>query len=177
MQNFSKKSLRDVVVTISVVLSFIIGCATTRGPEWTLKGSGAFAKDEGKVFYGVGRASSDIKDKALRFETADNRARADLQRIFDTYTAYLMKDYQGQDGQLIERACKTFAAGHLSGVQIVDHHTDKDGTVHALAKLNLETFKKAMEMAKELSDAAREQIRKRSDAMFEQLEKEEQKQK
>ena len=160
------------------VLGLIIGCATTgKGPDWVTMGSGAYPKDEGKMFYGVGRASSDIKDKALRIETADNRARADLQRIFDTYTSYLMNDYQGQDGQLIERACKTFASGHLSGVQIVDHHTDKDGTVNALAKLDLATFKKSMEMAKDLSDAAREQIRKRSDAMFEQLEKEEQKQK
>jgi len=32
-------------------------------------------------------------------------------------------------------------------------------------------------LAKELSDSAREHIRKRADAMFEQLEKEEQKQK
>lgn len=171
MTNLSK------LVANVLFLTFVVGCATVqKGPDWTIKGGGAFKKDEGKIFYGVGRASSDIKDKALRIETADNRARADLQRIFDTYTAYLMKDYQGQDGQLIERACKTFAAGHLSGVEIVDHYTDSDGTVHALAKLNLETFKKAMELAKELSDAAREQIRKRSDAMFEQLEKEEQKQ-
>lgn len=160
----------------AVVTLFFVGCATVqKAPEWTIKGGGAFKKDEGKVFYGVGRASAEIKDKSLRIETADNRARADLQRVFDTYTAYLMKDYQGDDGQLIERACKTFSAGHLSGVEIVDHYIDKDGTVYALAKLNLETFKKAMELAKELSDAAREYIRKRADAMFEELEKEEQK--
>ncbi|MFH2070205.1 MAG: hypothetical protein ABIJ11_03175 [Elusimicrobiota bacterium] len=154
--------------------ALLFGCVTTgKGPEWTVKGGGAFTKDKGKVFYGVGRASSEIKDKSLRIEAADNRARADLQRVFDTYTAYLMKDYQGQDGQLIERACKTFAAGHLSGVEIVDHYTDKDGMMNALAKLDLETFRKAMELAKELSDVAREHLRKRSDALFEQLEKEE----
>lgn len=163
------KFLKIVVVLTIFIIS---GCATTK-PMWVDKGSGAFEKNEGKIFYGVGRASSEIKDHALRIETADNRARADLQKIFDTYTAYLMKDYQGQDGQLIERACKTFAAGHLSGVEIIDHYTDGNGTVHALAKLDLEVFKKAMELAKDLSDMSREHLRKRADTLFNELQKEE----
>jgi len=160
-----------------LLATLIVGCATTpKAPDWTIKGGAAFKKEEGKVFYGVGRATAEIKDKALRIESADNRARADLQRIFDTYTAYLMKDYQGDDGQLIERACKTFSAGHLSGAEIVDHYMDTDGTVYSLAKLNLETFKKAMELAKDLSVAAREHLRKRADELFDKLEKEEAKQ-
>ena len=164
----------SATVAMAAVTALIVGCASV-GPDWTSKGSGAFKKDDGKVFYGVGLASADIKDKALRRETADNRARADIQKVFDTYTSYLMKDYQGQDGQLIDRACKTFAAGHLSGVEIVDRYAEKDGTAYSLAKLNLETFQKAMDMAKDLSDAARAHIQKRSDTMFDNLEKEEQK--
>lgn len=170
MKNFSK-----LTITLSIIY-FLSSCArgpAVKAPEWVVKGAGAFKKAEGKIFYGVGRAGPEIKDQSLRIETADNRARADLQRIFDTYSATLMKDYAGNDGVMVERAIKTFSAGHLSGVQIVDHYFAPDGTVNSLAELNLETFKKAMELAKELSDAAKEYIRQKADALFEELEKEE----
>ncbi|MEW6096621.1 MAG: hypothetical protein AB1567_08860 [bacterium] len=157
---------------MAVVVVLFAGCATT--PDWVRKGAGAF-KEKDKVFYGQGMATAKIKDKALRQESADNRARADLQRVFDTYTAYLMKDYAGMDGQLIERACKTFSAGHISGAQIVDRWTERDGTIHSLIKLDLATFKEAMELAKELSDTAREHIQKKADAMFDELQREEEK--
>ncbi|UCG66847.1 MAG: hypothetical protein JSW12_07555, partial [Deltaproteobacteria bacterium] len=67
-----------VLATLGVL--FAIGCAKKEpappiaGPAWTYKGSGAFDVDKGKVFYGVGIASG-IKNKALLFSTADNRAR------------------------------------------------------------------------------------------------------
>lgn len=164
------------VVSCIFVVSLLAGCASiSRGPDWTVKGSGAYQSEAGKAFYGVGRASSEIKDKSLRIEAADNRARADIQRIFDTYTSYLMKDYQGQEGGSVERAMKTFSAGHISGIQIIDHYTDIDGMVCSLAKIDLETFKKNIALMKELSDSAREFIQKRADAMFEQLGKEEDK--
>lgn len=127
------------------------------------------------MFYGQGMATAQIKDKALRQETADNRARANLQSVFDTYTAYLMKEYAGMDGQLIERACKIFSAGHISGAQIIDRYIERDGTIHSLVKFDMERFKEAMELAKELSDTAREYIQKNADAMFDELQKEEEK--
>lgn len=165
------KSLSVAVVVLCGL--FFAGCASI--PKWTTKGAGAFGNTEGKVFYGIGRAGADITDKALRIETADNRARADLQRVFDTYSASLMKDYSGTDGELVERAVKTFSAGHISGAQIVDHYTDADGMEYALLKLDLESFKKAMELAKDLNAQAKEYIRQKSDALFEQLGKEEDK--
>lgn len=169
-------AVRPLVALLVLAVFVIVGCATVK-PMWVDKGSAAFEKGKEKVFYGVGTATTEIKDKALRIETADNRARASLQKIFDTYTAYLMKDYQGQDGVVVERAVKTFAAGNLSGVEITDHFTESDGTVYALAKLDLETFKKAMEMAKEVSATAKEYLQKKADTMFSELEKEEAKRK
>lgn len=161
-------------IAIALVVVLVIGCASTK-PLWVDKGNAAFEKGKSRIFYGVGRASSEVKDPALRTEAADNRARGDLQRIFDTYTSYLMKDYQGQDGQLIERACKTFSAGNISGAQIVDHYSDDSGTVYSLVKLDMDKFKDEVDLSKELNDAAKEYIRQRSDAMFEQLQKEEEK--
>ena len=151
------------------------GCATMGGaPDWTTKGAGAF-KSSDKMFYGVGRADASIKNESLRVETADNRARADLQRVFDTYSSSLMKDYSGTDGELVERAVKTFSAGHVSGAQIVDRYTDGKRTTFSLVKLDLENFKKAMELAQELNSQAKEYVRKKADALFSELSKEEEK--
>lgn len=165
-----KKYVGLVMVVAAVLFA---GCATT--PGWVQKGAGAFEKEKGRVFYAQGMATAEIKDKALRQEAADNRARADLMRVFETYSAYLMKDYAGMDGQSIERACKTFSKGHISGAQIVDRWIERDGTIHSLVKFDLATFKEVMELAKELNDTTREYIEKKADAMFDELQEEEEK--
>src|SRR3954454_16648411 len=62
-------------------------------PEWVVKGSRAFGGEAGRIFYGVGQVNG-IKNMALARTTADNRARAEIAKIFETYSASLMKDYQ-----------------------------------------------------------------------------------
>src|SRR5210317_2006372 len=99
-------------------------------PEWVMKGSGAFGGEAGRVFYGVGSVSG-IKNHALARTTADNRARAEIAKIFEVYSASLMKDYMASttagdmsassEEQHVEQAIKTFSAQTLSGVQVVDH--------------------------------------------------------
>jgi len=84
-----------VILTLGVFL--IAGCASAPegkiadGPEWVYKGSGAFDVDKGKVFYGVGVASG-INNKALLISTAQNRARAEVAKVMETYVAVLSKD-------------------------------------------------------------------------------------
>ena len=67
-----------------------------------------------------------------------------------------MKDYQASttagdpsvssEEQNVEQAIKTFSAATLSGVQVVDHwYHPNDGSVFALAKLDLEGFKENLE--------------------------------
>ena len=159
------------------VLVFSAACATTGkvtgGPDWTMKGSGAFSGGGEKVFYGVGLAGPGIKDESLRREASDNRARADLQKVFDTYVGSLMKDYSGTEGELVDRVVKTYQHGSLSGVQIMDRYQRADGTLYSLAKVDLDQFKKFIELQKELNTEAREFLKKKSDAMFEELAKEE----
>ncbi|MFC1678744.1 hypothetical protein ACFL2T_00795, partial [Elusimicrobiota bacterium] len=104
-----------------------------------IKGSSAQPSSD-KVFYGVGQADKSIRSKSLRREVADNRARADLRKFFDTYSGYLMKEYEGPDGQMVERAIKTFSSGHISGIRIVERYERRDST-HSLAKLDIEEFR------------------------------------
>jgi hypothetical protein len=182
------------VVAVAMV-SALMGCGDKKKednhqlegikyPEWVMKGSGAFGGEQGRVFYGVGSVSG-IKNHALARTTADNRARAEIAKIFETYSASLMKDYMASttagdmkassEEQHVEQAIKTFSAVTLSGVQVVDHWIHPDGTVYALAQLDLQTFKDNMDKAKELSASVRDYVRKNAEKAHMDLEKEEEK--
>jgi hypothetical protein len=153
----------------------------SQGPEWVTKGSGAFGAEGQKVFYGVGVASN-IKNVALLQTTADNRARAEITKIFETYSASLMKDYMASvsDGdkvseeQNVESAIKTFSAQTLSGVQIVDRWKDREtGAMYSLARLDLNAFADSIGKMKELSAKAKDYIRQNAERVHADLEKEE----
>lgn len=164
------------IMLLTVAICFTAACATTSkvtgGPDWTMRGSGAFSGG-GKAFYGVGLAGPTLKDESLRRETADNRARADLQKIFETYSSGIMKDYNGSDGQLVERVIKTYQNGTRAGVQVVDRYQRRDGTAYSLVKLDLDQFKKYLETENGIDSETRDYLRKKSDAMFEELAKDE----
>ena len=61
-------------------------------PAWVNTGSGYVVKDGKRVFIGVGVATN-IKNKALKKDMASNRARAEISKQFETFTAMVMKDY------------------------------------------------------------------------------------
>ncbi|HEY5600338.1 MAG TPA: LPP20 family lipoprotein, partial [Candidatus Manganitrophaceae bacterium] len=138
-----------------------------------------------KVFYGVG-AITGVKNKPMAKTAADNRARAEISKIFETYSASLMRDYAASttagdfsktsEEQNIEQTVKTFSASTLSGVVIIDHWTDpSDGTLYALARLDLDKFKETLDRAKELNASVRDYVRKNAEKAFDILEKEEEK--
>ena len=90
-------------------------------PEWVTRGSGAFGGEK-RVIYAVG-AKSGIKNPALQRSAAGNQARAEMQKIFETYTASLMKDYAASttagdfsassEEQHVEQAVKTLSLIHI----------------------------------------------------------------
>ena len=181
------------VIVAGVLSSSVLACggdktvaaaeATVAAPEWVTKGSGAFGAEGKRIFYGVGLASN-IKNRALLQSTSDNRARAEIAKIFETYSAQLMKDYMASttagDGsasseeQHVEQATKTFSAATLSGVQIVDHWQDpKDGSMFALARLDLAAFTENLGKMKELNAKVRDYVRQNAERVHADLEKEE----
>ena len=150
-------------------------------PKWVKQGSSF----NDKAFYGVGSVNG-VKNEPLAWEAAQNRARAEVARNFETYTAYLMRDYaasttagdftKNTEEQNIERAIKTFSAVTLSGVRQEERYKDeKTGTYYVLAKLNLSDVNEQLAQAKELNGQVRDFVRKNADRLFERLEKEEDK--
>jgi len=152
------------------------------GPDWVNRGSGAYGGEKGTVFYGVGIASG-IRNASLRRSTADSRARSEIAKTLDTYVAVLNKDYQASttagdmsastEEQHVQQALKTYSQTELSGVLIIDHWVDTDGTEFALAQLDMETFKANLDKMKELNARVREVVRANADKAFDELSAEE----
>ena len=154
-------------------------------PTWVKKGSGAYNEKDTKAFFGVG-AVTGVKNEPLAWDTAENRARAEIAKTFETYTAYLMRDYaasttagdftKSAEEQNVERAIKTFAATTLSGVRPIDRYKDDDSnTYYVLAKLSLKDMQEALAQSKELNAQMRDYVRKNSERLFDRLEQEESK--
>src|SRR5438067_8677467 len=105
----------------------------------------------------------------MRRSTSDSRARAEISKILDTYVSVLNKDYmasttagdmsQSSEEQHVQQALKTYSQMELSGVQIIDHWVDTDGTEYALAALEMDSFKNNLDKMKELNAAVRDTVR------------------
>ena len=154
-------------------------------PAWVLSGGGAFTDKHGKAFYGVGSATG-IKNFSLQRQVADDRARADLAKVFEVYTETLTKDYQAHttagsfasstEEQNSEVAIKVVVSSTLRGVVIVDHfEIPERGEFISLARLDYDAFKRNVEQAEEfkvLPPQVRKDIKDRADALHEEMEAE-----
>lgn len=188
------KAAKFVIITVAACCFGLVACGGAKTgventhlagvdyPDWVLRGSGAFGGEEGRVFYGVGLVSG-IKNHALARTTAENRARAEIAKTFEVYSASLMKDYMASttagdmsassEEQHVEQAIKTFSAVTLSGVVIANIWHHPDGTVYALARLDLDSFTNNLDKMNELSDKVRDYVRKNADKVHMSLEDEE----
>ena len=182
--NLSLHGMRQCVIRIggvALVACFFVACGGP--PNWVKEGSGVLNKDESKAIYGVGSVIG-VKNEPLAWETAENRARAELAKTFRTYTAYLMRDYaastsagnftKSTEEQNVERAVKTFSAVTLNGVRPVDRYKDEDTfTYYVLTKMSFEEMKEVLQQAQELDAEVREFVRKNAEKAFKKLEEEE----
>jgi hypothetical protein len=154
-------------------------------PEWITRGSGANGSEK-KVLFGVG-AISGVKNPSLARSAAGDRARAEISKVLEVYSASLMKDYSASvtagdmsassEEQLVSNAVKTFSANTLSGVEVVEHWVHpNNGTVFALAKLDIEGFMQAIDGAGDLDEKTKERVKRAAEKAFSDLEAEEAKQ-
>src|SRR5207244_11169310 len=120
-----------------------------------------------------------LRNAARRRPTPDSRARSKIAKTLDTYVAVLNKDYQASttagdmsastEEQHVQQALKTYSQMELSGVLIVDHWVDTDGTEYSLAQLDMDTFKNNMEQMKALNAKVRDAVRANADQAFDEL--------
>ena len=152
------------------------------GPKWVHKGSGAYDVGGSKVFYGVGIVQG-VRNEGLARQACDNRARAEIAKIFDLYVAAMMKDYQrsttagdfknSAEEQDILSVQKTITEVNLRGVEIRDHwQNPRSGALYALAVLDLDGIMKSINQAKQLNSRVRDYVRNNARKAFNDLDRE-----
>lgn len=172
----------------TLALGLAVGCGgrqvvqspiAEKSPDWVNKASGAF-KDGGQaVFYGVGIAQG-IRNRALAVTAADDRGRAELAKVMNSYVTVLTKDYmasttagsmdKSSEEQHVSTVMKNFAKFTLHGSMPVDHWKDPtDGTLFALVKLDMASVKKSLEESKELDSKVRDFVRANAEKAFDEL--------
>ncbi len=176
--------MRRAWTLVGVAAAMTIFACGPKRPDWIMKGSGAFKKDQ-KIFYGVGIAEG-IQSEALRRATSDNRAIAEISKQLSVVSTSLMRDYmantsvpaeqKSNEEQYIENTVKTFASNVSSGIKVVDRYQDKSGTLYSLASLNLEDLKTLADETKGLNAQVREHIKANAEKAFDKLAEEEAKQ-
>jgi hypothetical protein len=155
-------------------------------PDWVNKGSGAFKDTAGKpVFYGVG-AVQGVRNIPLARYSADDRGRADIAKIMNSYVTVLSKDYmasvtagdmkQSSEEQMVSQTMKNFAKFTLHGAIPVDHWVDKDnGVVYSLVKLDMAAIQQSLNDSKELDAKVRDYVKANAEKAFDELSAEESK--
>jgi hypothetical protein len=152
-------------------------------PAWIVRGSGAVPDGGKRAFQGVGSVAG-VRTKALAETAAANRARGELTRVFEGYAAKLMHDYVASVGagnaigtntatsekQFVDQAVQSVSAAALRGTMIVDRWVDPhDGTVYALARLDLDKFHQALDKVADWSAQAKAYAKQNADKAFDAL--------
>jgi hypothetical protein len=176
-----------------IVASFGLTACTGKGkpspiannaPEWVNKGSGAMKDKDGKqAFYGVGIAQG-IRNRALSVTAADDRGRAEIAKIMNSYVTTLTKDYmasvtagdmtKSSEEQMVSQTMKNFSKFTLAGAIPVDHWKDPaDGTLFSLVKLDMAAIQSSLNDAKELNAKVRDYVKANAEKAFDELAAEE----
>ncbi len=125
-------------------------------PDWVEAGSGAFAAPR-EVFRGVASGADQ--------PTAEARARKEVSKPFEVYSASIMKEYGGagasmksiEEMEQIEKAVKQASKESLEHIELSKRWTAPDRKVFCLAQLELEHFLQAIRSSA-LKPAAQEEF-------------------
>ncbi len=126
-------------------------------PGWVNEGTQAVDNDDGQLLHGVGMAPP-MGDTSLQKSTADNRARAEIARILQTYVDSTLNDYTASVGDSadmnIEREIRTATQLALSGSRILGHWKHEEtGDIYAFAELSIEAMDELIAKADNLSSS------------------------
>ena len=176
-------TLRDRVASVGCLFMVLLLSGCGGAPDWVKEGSGVMNRDDSKSIYGVGTVEK-VPMESIAWEIAENRARAEIAKSFETYTAYLMRDYVATTAatespgvsaeQDVQRAVKTFTAVTLNGVRPIERYKDDEKDMYyVLAKLSFKDMQEALSQAKELDKDVKDFVKKNGERIFDRLEQEE----
>ena len=146
-------------------------------PDWVNKGTATLNDRDGRLFHGVGSAPT-MGDDSLQRSTADDRARAEVARVFSTYMDVVSSDYAAATGsgskadadQSVSRQVKAVTKVNLAGAKIIGRWKDtRTSTVYSLAELDLKHVKQTVQNTQEMNEDLRRYIQRNADNIFDKL--------
>lgn len=146
-------------------------------PDWVNKGTATLNDRDGRLFHGVGSAPS-MGDDSLQRSTADDRARAEVARVFSTYMDVVSNDYAAATGsgtkadadQSVSRQVKAVTKVNLAGAKIVGRWKDpRTATVYSLAELDLKHVKETVQNTRDMNEDLRRYIQRNADNIFDKV--------
>lgn len=146
-------------------------------PDWVNEGNQMLSDEDGRLFHGIGSAPS-MGDYSLQKNTADDRARAEVARVFSSYISVASKDYSaaaGQGGeqvseQAISRQIDNMTQINLTGAKIIARWQDENtSSIWSLAELDLERVQQTLDKAQTMSPALREFLSEQGNSIFDRL--------
>jgi len=149
-------------------------------PDWVNKGTSYVNDKDGRLFHGVGSASA-MGDATLQRATADDRARAELARIFSSYLDVVSSDYQSAaksgDNKVTEetvsRQVKNLSKVNLAGAKIIARWQDKKTSiVYSIAELDMKQVKTTLATSQDMNAAVRRYVESNADNIFDRLDQE-----
>lgn len=167
------KNVRAIAGLVALILG--TGCASTPPagsvlteacPDWVNRDGGAFDESRDKLF--ATGAISNVQNIGLARNTADSRARANLQAILNTYVKGMVEDYarstsQGDkvsEEQDILQAQRVIVEGTLAGSRIIDRCHDRGAaTLYSLVVLDLSWIEEFVGKQQALNEKLRDHIR------------------
>ncbi|UCH53904.1 MAG: hypothetical protein JSW09_03695 [Pseudomonadota bacterium] len=150
-------------------------------PDWVNKGTNILNDKDGRLFHGVGSASP-MPDMALQQATADDRARAEVARIFSSYMDVVSNDYQAatrSDGgpaaseEAVSRQIKNVSQLNLAGAKVIGRWRDKKtNIIYSIAELDLKHVKNTMAGSREMNEDVKRFVAKNADNIFDRMSQE-----
>ena len=148
-------------------------------PDWVNKGTQTLDTKDGRVIWGVGMAPA-MNDFSLQQSTADDRARAEVARVLNSFMHVVSQDYTasagtGQDQQAeqsMSRQIQAVTDQNVSGARIKTHWPNqKDGSLWAVAELDLSQVKDLVANSKDMNTAFRDYFAAHADNLFDSMPK------
>lgn len=182
----SAKSLG--LISALVLTSALLACSSNQldgdlgikgAPDWVNKGTQVLNDKGGRLIHGVAEAPS-MNDPSLQTSVADDRARAEIARVLNSFMHVVSQDYSasagaGQDQQSeqsMSRQIQNITEQNVSGARILTHWPNpKDGSLWSVAELDLNQVKDLVTNSKDMNSAFRDYFNANADNIFDNMQK------
>jgi len=175
-------------LSILSLLLLVTACASNKSqlnaeidaqgqPKWVTRGTSTIRTAAGRYFRGVAYAKTG-GDFSRQTSIADNRARAELERIVSSYIEIVSRDFMASESTLlapinhqqIMRNIEAITKQNMQGVRVDSHWQDMDADkVYAIAIIDMQHMRQRLERTPNLEPVFLDYFRTEGSKIFDRI--------